>query len=131
MSQRVYELLEKMDRYTDSPYVFTNPERRDRYTRFHNTLWRKAVKDSGIRHLRWHDLRHTFGSRLAQAGVPLNTISELMGHTSIVVTNRYAHQAPDNRRDAVGRLDLARRQAEKKARITEHGAEHSPVYAAQ
>lgn len=47
-----------------------------------------------------HLFRHTFASRLAMAGVPLNTVSRLMGHTSIVTTMRYAHLAPDFLLDA-------------------------------
>lgn len=50
-----------------------------------------AVAEAGIRNFRWHDLRHTFASRLAMAGVDLRTIQELMGHKTIQMTCRYAH----------------------------------------
>jgi len=43
----------------------------------------------------WHDIRHTFASRLVMAGVPLKAVQELMGHRSIEMTARYAHLAPD------------------------------------
>lgn len=42
----------------------------------------------------WHLLRHTFASRLVQAGVPLRTVAGWMGHTTIQTTMRYAHLAP-------------------------------------
>lgn len=53
---------------------------------------------------RWHDLRHTYGSWLAQRGVPIETISRLMNHSNISVTMRYAYLSPSNLHDAVGVL---------------------------
>jgi integrase len=61
----------------------------------------EAVKQAGIKDFRWHDLRHTFASRLAMAGVPLRTIGELLGHKTPAMTMRYAHLAPAHLRDAV------------------------------
>ncbi|WP_285905495.1 tyrosine-type recombinase/integrase [Pseudodesulfovibrio pelocollis] len=49
----------------------------------------------------FHTLRHTFGSWLAMSGVPLYTIATLMGHSSQVTTQRYAHLCPDVQRVAV------------------------------
>ena len=48
----------------------------------------------------FHTLRHTFASWLVQAGVPLYTVQRLMGHKSIVMTQRYAHLAPDQGAEA-------------------------------
>ena len=56
---------------------------------------------AGILNFHWHDLRHTFASRLAMAGVPLRTIGELLGHKTPAMTMRYAHLAPAHLRDAV------------------------------
>jgi integrase len=53
---------------------------------------------------RFHDLRHTFASRLAMEGVDLMTIRELMGHKSRAMTLRYAHLSPGHRRTAIERL---------------------------
>lgn len=53
-----------------------------------------------------HCLRHTFGSTLASAGVPLREIQALMGHASMKTTEIYAHLAPENLKAAVTRLDL-------------------------
>jgi integrase len=68
------------------------------------TAWAALLKRAGITRFRWHDLRHHFGSRLAQASVPLNTIRDLLGHESLSMTLRYAHLAPDQHREAVARL---------------------------
>lgn len=64
-------------------------------------LWSQAVADAGLENFRFHDLRHTFASRLAMAGVDLNKIRELMGHSGIAMTLRYAHLAPSELKDAV------------------------------
>lgn len=63
-----------------------------------------ARRAAGLPHVRWHDLRHTYASWLAQKGQPLTAIRDLMGHSSLAVTNRYAHLAPSHLRQAVAAL---------------------------
>ena len=50
-----------------------------------------AVAEAAIQNFRWHDLRHTFASRLRMKGVPLEDIADLLGHKSLTMTRRYAH----------------------------------------
>jgi integrase len=63
-----------------------------------------AVKKAGLRSLTWHDLRHTFASRLVMADVDIRTVAELLGHKNIQMTMRYAHLAPEHKLVAVERL---------------------------
>jgi integrase len=53
--------------------------------------WEEAKRRAKVKRFRWHDLRHTFCSRLAQGGVSLKVIQELAGHKTIQMSARYAH----------------------------------------
>jgi site-specific recombinase XerD len=59
---------------------------------FQEVLW-AAQKRAGLRRIRWHDLRHSYASILASGGMPLFLIRGLLGHSSVQMTERYAHVA--------------------------------------
>lgn len=65
--------------------------------------WQAARLATGIE-CRWHDLRHTCASWLVQAGVPIFTVAQMLGHSSTAVTQRYAHLAPKDLADAVAKM---------------------------
>jgi integrase len=77
--------------------------------RFDNirTAWKSALKAASVQNFRWHDLRHTFASRLVMGGVDLNTVRELLGHADYQMTLRYAHLAPEHKAAAVEKLVAA------------------------
>jgi integrase len=56
--------------------------------------YKAALRRAGVRDVRFHDLRHTFGTRMAAAGVPMRTLQEWMGHRDFATTLIYADYAP-------------------------------------
>ena len=62
---------------------------------------KRAYSQAGINDVRIHDLRHTFASWLVMDGVPLYDVSKLLRHSSIRMTEKYAHLAPDYLHKAV------------------------------
>jgi integrase len=78
----------------ETQYCFSNGEGRP----YLNNLRREFIiilKKAKIINFRFHDLRHTFASQLAMAGVDIYKISKLLGHSSVIVTQIYAHLVPE------------------------------------
>lgn len=82
-------------KHPDSDYIFDNT---------HRNAFKTALKRSKIEDFRFHDLRHTFASYLAMASVPINTIKDLLGHSTINITMRYSHVTPEHKAASVEKL---------------------------
>jgi integrase len=54
-------------------------------------VWEAARKEAGINSVRFHDLRHTFATRMADAGMEMQELAKILGHTDISMTYRYYH----------------------------------------
>jgi integrase len=67
--------------------------------------FREATRGASISDFRFNDLRHTFASHLAMSGTDLLTLKDLLGHTNIQMTTRYAHLYNEHKEKAVTRLD--------------------------
>jgi len=67
--------------------------------------FRVALCKAQIEDFHFHDLRHTFATRLVQAGVDLYKVQRLLGHQSPIMRQRYAHHYPESLRDGVELLD--------------------------
>ena len=64
-----------------------------------------ALRNAEISNFTWHDLRHTFISRLVMRGADLRTVQELAGHKSITMTVRYSHLSPQHNQKTIELLD--------------------------
>ena len=69
--------------------------------------FKKALQKADIKDFHFHDLRHTFATRLAQNGVDIYTISKLLGHKDIQMTQRYSHHSPESLRDGIQVLEVS------------------------
>jgi len=70
----------------------------------HRNWWLDVLATAGIDDFRWHDLRHTFASRLVMNGVDIFTVCRLLRHKSVQTTMRYAHLGDKHLASAVARL---------------------------
>jgi integrase len=85
------------------PYVFYNPETGDRF----KDLWlglKKACRKAGLEDVNWHTFRHTFATRVNKGGADIVTLKELLGHSDIKMTMRYAHTSRGAKAQAVRAL---------------------------
>ena len=93
------EALRKLRTQTTGNHVC--PDHGDRRRRW----WDEVRLDAKVTDFHWHDLRHTFASRLVMNGVDILTVNKLLRHATLGVTMRYAHLAPSHFHEAVAKLD--------------------------
>jgi len=108
MNDRVLEILRILPSRLKSELVFPSGTGNTPLdaTNFVNRILGPALEEAKISDFHWHDLRHTFGSRLVMAGVDLRTVQELMRHKTIKMTLRYTHLSPTHTLEAVNKLCL-------------------------
>lgn len=94
MNDRVYEIFSHLRRNHSELWKGISPSSLEYY-------FSKTVKKAGLDDLHFHDLRHTFATRLIQKGVDLYRVQLLLGHRSPVMTQRYAHHSLETLRQAV------------------------------
>jgi integrase len=100
--QQLEERLRLGAGWVDERLVFTNTV--GGALDHHNVAnaFRARLKASGLRPVRWYDLRHSFGTRLVGAGVDAKTVADLMGHRDVTLTlKHYTHPDAAARRGAV------------------------------
>jgi len=98
INQPVAEVLKTLLREIGSEKVFSISPR---------TLWsafQTLTNRAGIKDLRFHDLRHTFATRLSDAGADPFTIADILGHRNLSMTRRYTHVLESNRQRALATL---------------------------
>lgn len=90
---------------TSSPYVFSTRSGRTITEGTVNRAFRRSRGRAALTNVRFHDLRHTFATRLCQAGVDLYVVQRLLGHQDPKMTQRYAHHCTESLRPGMRALD--------------------------
>ena len=105
LTTRAAAVLHRQSSSTESAYVFTQPDGRPYALDQVGVAVIRAARRAGLEDVSLHTLRHTFISRLVQAGQPLPEVAALAGHRDIKMTLRYAHLAPDHLREGIAALE--------------------------
>lgn len=98
ISDKLMEILEQQPKISD--FVFINPITGKPYTNI-KKAWHTALKEADIKNFRFHDLRHTVATRLAESNIDLAVVKEVLGHADIQTTMRYAHAVPKRKLEAI------------------------------
>lgn len=94
----------------DFVFTYTTGVKAGRPLKNFEFTWHKAVKACNLGNFRFHDLRHTFASDLVMSGAAMTAVSELLGHSTLGMTQRYTHLSPDFRKAEMEKLqDYLRR----------------------
>lgn len=104
INDNLFKFLKKY-KHQKSEYVFCTKDGNLLVNNLNRRL-RNATKRAGLSDICIHTLRHTFASHLIMAGVPLVTVSKLLGHAEIKTTMIYAHLSPQHLKDAVNQLSF-------------------------
>jgi integrase len=103
LNETAFSILLEKQAAKHGPHVFYNPGTGDRFYDL-KAGFKAILKRAGLTGITWHTLRHTFASRLTRSGVDLVTVKELLGHSTINTTMRYAHSNHETKARAVSRL---------------------------
>jgi len=121
LTERLHSMLLEMRQ--ESGLVFTYDENPIRSIK---TAWKATIRRAGIRYLRFHDLRHTFNTRLVEAGVQQEIRKALMGHSSGEEVNAiYTHVEFPAKRTAIRKLEAWVKQQQSEPKGGHHGHEES------
>lgn len=101
INDKLYEVLQSLPKTSD--YVFTNPKTNQPYVDIKKSF-NLVIKQAHIENFCFHDLRHTFATRMVMADVDLFTLMEILGHNNVQTTMRYAHVIPGRKMEAINRL---------------------------
>ena len=93
---------------TTKNYLFTSYRTKGMITEI-KTAFTGAVRDTGLDDFRFHDLRHTFATRLNESGADPYTIRDLLGHSSTTMTENYTHTSHETRQRAIEAMSRGRR----------------------
>ena len=98
MSDKLYNVLINQPRINE--YVFVNPKTKNRHSNI-NDIFPEFLKKAKIKNFTFHDLRHTAATRMVERGIDLVVVKEILDHSDINTTLRYAHPVPKRKLEAI------------------------------
>ena len=102
LSKTLENLLNSIEKLSE--YVFVNPQTNQPYVNLKHSFT-SLIKNAKIEDFRFHDLRHTVATRLVEKGIDLLVVKEILGHSNIETTMRYAHPVPKRKQEAIDVLN--------------------------
>lgn len=122
LSSRLYKVLAEKPKSSGLVFTYQGSQ-----VKILKTAWHGTLRRAGIRHVRFHDLRHCFNSRLMEAGVLQEVRMAIMGHAPTArVHDQYTHIELPTKREAISRLEAwtDKKRSEQKGEIN-HGREQN------
>jgi site-specific recombinase XerD len=108
LNDDAYDVLsswrEQSEKRGDVDLIFPSPKTGEKLENARRA-WEGVLREAGIENFRWHDMRHDFASQLVMRGVDLTVVCELLNHSNLKLTMRYAHLAPKQKLNAVQALN--------------------------
>ncbi len=105
MSNKIYELLKSLPH--NSEYVFSSSKTHSHFDiKWAEKVWTKKTKGTKFENRRFHDLRHTFATMLLLKGANLIQLKELLGHSSVQITEIYLDALPKTKEDIINKIDF-------------------------
>lgn len=105
ISNKVYNLLKSLPH--NSKYVFSSSKTHNHFDiKWAEKVWVKRIKGTKFENKRFHDLRHTFATMLLLKGANLIQLKELLGHSSVQITEIYLDALPKTKEDIINKIDF-------------------------
>ena len=106
VSSGLKRLFEDSRKKSGNTYVFDRGDEKPFSMYASGRMLKKITKQIGIdEHIHWHKLRHTFATNVAKRGVSIRILQELLGHSTILMTERYSHVDMEAKQNAIQLLD--------------------------
>ena len=104
ISRKLMKIFKELYAISTSEYVFVNPDTNCNYVDI-KKAFKTVLNNANIKNFVFHDFRHTAATRMLEKGASIRTVQDILGHSSVSVTERYTHTNAQNKKSAIELLD--------------------------